>query len=242
MDLDMLAPLAHSPPPTCALPAAVSYQLPLRPTRSSRRPPPPIPQGQKRSYADMARNMASLVALTRTLPDLDPDCIVTAHQAALSTVPSSKCQLHTTTTGPSLRQILILLEVLPSANTFPTLVGTINRALGKKSSLWVQSIHHAYRGLFLLTNNVASLPKLEQVANAVRSGLGWDSLVSASLPQSRSYLKIVDIPILKPGSTDKIDSAFARKVMLESPVGHLISLASSPRVMRNTCHSDTTTV
>jgi hypothetical protein len=30
--------------------------------------------------------------------------------------------------------------------------------------------------------------------------------------------------------------------MLESPVGHLISLASSPCVMHNTCHSDTATV
>jgi hypothetical protein len=80
------------------------------------------------------------------------------------------------------------------------------------------------------------------VADAVRSGLGWDSLVSASLPRSRSYLKIVNVPIFKPGSMDKIDSAFACKVMLESPVGHLISLASSPHVMRNTCYSDTATV
>jgi hypothetical protein len=114
------------------------------------------------------------------------------------------------------------------------LVGTINHALRKKSSLWMQSIHHAYGGLSLLTNNIASLPELEQVADAVRSGLGWDSLVSASLPQSRSYLKIMDIPILKPGLMDKIDSAFVCKVMLESPVGHLISLASSSHVMHNT--------
>jgi hypothetical protein len=176
------------------------------------------------------------------LPNLDPDCIVAAHQAALSTAPSSKHRLHTTTAGPSCQQILIPLEVLPSANTFPTLVGTINRALGKKSSLWMQSIHHVYGGLSLLTNNIASLPKLEQVADAVRSGLGQDSLVSASLPWSRSYLKIVNIPILKPGSMDKINFAFACKVMLESPVGHLISLVSSPCVMHNTRHSNTTTV
>jgi hypothetical protein len=191
---------------------------------------------------DTACNIASLVALTRTLPDLDSDCIVAAHQAALSTAPSSICQLHTTTAGPSCWQILILLEALPLANTFPTLVGTINHVLGKKTSLWVQSIHHAYGGLSLLTNNVASLPELEQVADAVRLGLGWDSPVSASLPQSRSYLKIVDVPIFKLGSPDKIDSTFVHKVMLESPVGHLISLASSPYVMYNTCHSDTATV
>jgi hypothetical protein len=73
-------------------------------------------------------------------------------------------------------------------------------------------------------------------------GLGQDSLVSASLPQSQSYLKIMDVPIFKLGSMDKINSAFAHKVMLESPVGHLISLASSPHVMCNTCHSNTTTV
>jgi hypothetical protein len=106
------------------------------------------------------------------LPDLDPDHIVTVHQAALSTMPSNKHRLHTTTTGPSRWQILIPLEVLPSANTFSTLVGTINCALRKKSSLRVQPIHHAYGGLSLLTNNVASLPELEQVADAVRSGLG----------------------------------------------------------------------
>jgi hypothetical protein len=124
----------------------------------------------------------------------------------------------------------------------PSLVGTINYALRKKSSLQVQSIHHAYGGLSLLTNNVASLPKLEQVANAVRSGLGQDSPVSASLPQSWFYFKIVDVPIFKLGLMDKIDSAFTCKVMLESLVGHLISLASSPHMTCNTHHSDTTTV
>jgi hypothetical protein len=123
------------------------------------------------------------------LPNLNPDHIVAVHQATLSTVLSSKHRLHTTTAGPSRQQILIPLEVLPSANTFPTLVGTINHVLRKKTSLWVQSIHHTYEGLSLLTNNVAFLPKLEQVANTVRSGLGQDSLVSASLPWSQSYLR-----------------------------------------------------
>jgi hypothetical protein len=99
-----------------------------------------------------------------------------------------------------------------------------------------------YGGISLLTNNVASLPKLEQVADAVRSGLGQDSPVSASLPHSQSYLKIVDIPILKPESLDKINSTYVCKVMVESPVGHLISLAFSLYVMRNTHYSDTTTV
>jgi hypothetical protein len=155
---------------------------------------------------------------------------------------NTKRWLHTTTAGPSHQQILIPLEAPSSANTFPTLVGTINCALGKKSSLWVQSIHHAYGGLSLLTNNIATLPELGQVADAVKTGLGQDSLVLASLPHSQSYLKVVDIPIFKPGSSEKINSAFAHKVMLESPVGHLISFASSPRIMHNTCHSDTTTM
>jgi hypothetical protein len=100
---------------------------------------------------DTAHNAASLVALTRTLPDLDPERIIAAHQAALSTMPNAKCRLHTTTAGPSRRQILILLEAPPSANTFPTLVGTINHTLGKKVSLRVQSffffeINNLYTG------------------------------------------------------------------------------------------------
>jgi hypothetical protein len=176
------------------------------------------------------------------LPDLDPEHIVAAHQAALSTAPNAKCWLHTTTVGPSHQQILIPLEAPPSANTFPTFVGTINCALRKKSSLQVQSIHHMYGGLSLLTNNVATPPELEQVVDAVKTGLGQDSPVLASLPHLQSYLKVMDVPILKPGSSEKIDSAFARKVMLESPVGHLISFASSLRIMHNTHHSDTTTV
>jgi hypothetical protein len=99
-----------------------------------------------------------------------------------------------------------------------------------------------YGGLSLLTNNVATPPELEQVADAVKTGLGHNSLVLASLSHSRSYLKVMDVPILKPWSSDKIDSAFAHKVMSESPVGHLISFASAPRIMCNTCHSDTATV
>jgi hypothetical protein len=95
------------------------------------------------------------------LPNLDSDCIVAVHQAALSTMLSSKCRLHTTTAGLSHWQILILLEALPLANTFPTLVGTINCVLGKKTSLQVQFIHHMYGGLSLLTNNIASPLELE---------------------------------------------------------------------------------
>jgi hypothetical protein len=52
----------------------------------------------------------------------------------------------------------------------------------------------------------------------------------------------MDIPIFKLGLPDKINSTFVCKVMLESPVGHLISLTSSLYVMRNTCHSNTATV
>jgi hypothetical protein len=52
----------------------------------------------------------------------------------------------------------------------------------------------------------------------------------------------MDILIFKLGLPDKINSASVHKVMLESPVGHLISLASSPCVMHNTRHSDTATV
>jgi hypothetical protein len=101
MDLDALVPTACPPPPMHAPPAATSHQPPPQPTRSSRQPPPPIPQAQKRSYADTARNTASLVAFTRTLPDLNPERIIAAHQAALSTALSAKHQLHTTTAGPS---------------------------------------------------------------------------------------------------------------------------------------------
>jgi hypothetical protein len=191
---------------------------------------------------DTACNAASLVALTRILPNLDPEHIIAVHQAALSTTLNAKHWLHTTTAGPSRQQILIPLEAPPSANTFPTLMGTINCALRKKSSFWVQSIHHVYEGLSLLTNNVATLPELEQVADAVKTGLGQDSPVLASLPHLQSYLKVMDVPIFKPGSSEKTDSAFARKVMLESPVGHLISFASSLRIMHNTRHSDTATM
>ena len=216
-------------------------QPPPRPARSSRRPPPPVPTASRRSYADSVKNATSLVALTRTMPDLDPDRIVAMHQAAVATAAATKQRVNSTTTGPSRRQILVPMDPPPKAMYFPSIVAACNKMLGK-AKCRVESAHYAYRGISLLTSQVPSPAEIAVVAGAVQKQLNLTDSLSASIPRSRSFLKILDVPFFEPGSAMPITSTYIRGILGKSHLAPHIQLANSPRIMRNSRGADTATV
>src|SRR6267154_411362 len=219
---------------------------PQRPPRSSKRPPPPVPAASQRSYADTVKKATDLVTLTRTMPDLEPERIVAMHQAAISSATATKQRINSTTTGPSRRQILVSLprDLHISGATFPGIVAQANRALDK-SSLEVESVHFAYGGISLLTSRVPSPAEIALLAGAVGIRLNLREPPSASLPRSRTFMKILDVPYYMQddkGKTLSIDSAFIRRILVVSHLAPHIDLANSPRIMRNARGSDTATV
>jgi hypothetical protein len=127
-------------------------------------------------------------------------------------------------------------------NTFTIIIGSVNQALEKNSPLRIQAVHFAYGGLSLLTNNVTTQLELEVVSNVVMAALGGTEPVSASLPYSRLYLKILDILVFKPGTQVQIDPAYIIKALGSSPLASHINLAFTLQVMHNAKTSDTATV
>ncbi|KXN89229.1 hypothetical protein AN958_05982 [Leucoagaricus sp. SymC.cos] len=162
------------------------------------------------------------------------------HQASVPPA-APKRKIKSTVPGPSRRQVLVKIDPLPSSSQFPAIVGAANRSLGK-SDLRVDSCHFAYGGISLLTSHVASQAEIDLVRSSVQRLLSLaEGGVEASLPKSRSYLKIVDVPFFK-ADGDQITSADVRMVMGKSHLASSFTFANSPRVMRNSRRADTATV
>src|SRR6267154_802031 len=219
---------------------------PQRPPRSSKRPPPPVPAASRRSYADTVKKATDLVTLTRTMPDLDPERIVAMHQAAVSTAAATKQRINSMTTGPSCRQILVPLpkDIHISCATFPGILVQANRALDK-SSLEVESVHFAYGGVSLLTSRVPSPAEIALLAGAVGIRLNLREPPTASLPRSRTFLKILDMPFYyrdNAGKSLPITPDHICRALMDSHLAPHIQLANSPCIMRNARGSDTATV
>ncbi|KAJ3566292.1 hypothetical protein NP233_g7095 [Leucocoprinus birnbaumii] len=107
-----------------------TVQPPARPPRSPRCLPPPPKQ---LSYAAAAKSALSLVKLTKTMPDLEPERIVAMHRAAEPS-PDGHRKAKSTTSGPCHRKILVpLKDHIPSTTSFPLLIMEINWALAKQS-------------------------------------------------------------------------------------------------------------
>ncbi|KXN89365.1 hypothetical protein AN958_05789 [Leucoagaricus sp. SymC.cos] len=200
------------PSEATARPLAPCPQASPRPPRSLKHPAPSSAPASKRSYANTVHDITALVNLAKTVPDLPSDHIIAMHQASVPPLPSCR-KLKTTVAGPSQHQVLIKTEAVVSASVFPSLVGIANRSLAKVN-LWVDSCVAAYRGISLLTSQVASPEEIQVIAAAIHQHLGQE--VQAALPASQSYLKIVDVPYFCPRSKDFIDSGYVREVMRRS--------------------------
>jgi hypothetical protein len=201
--------------------------LPPWPPRSKKCPPPrPL---SKKSYADTICNVTSLVNLAKTIPNLPADCILAMHQASLPPVSNKRC-INSMTAGPTWHQVLIQVDPIPPMFCFSAIVGRVNCSLtSAESDLRVDSCIHMYGGISLLTNCIATQSEISLIGSAITAGLAPLKPAESSLPTSRSYLKIVDVPYFRglvPITPDQI-----RDVMGQSHMVSSFILANSPRVM-----------
>ncbi|KAF9440553.1 hypothetical protein P691DRAFT_687311 [Macrolepiota fuliginosa MF-IS2] len=129
-----------------------------------------------------------------------------------------------TTTGPNRRQVVVTFE--PNAagdNVAPdrtTLLADINQhLLAAQSQARVESGRMGYGGWILVTTTVASQADLE----VIRLGFKAASLPGMKFylrfPQSKSYLKVIDIPFFK---TLPYASINAEGVMEHHPATYIV--------------------
>jgi hypothetical protein len=83
---------------------------------------------------------------------------------------------------------------------------------------------------------------MDLIGPAIACALSLESPVTATLPSSQSYLKIINVPYFITGSSDLITPAHICDIMGKSHMASSFSLANTPRMMQNSQHSDTATV
>ena len=104
-----------------------------------------------------------------------------------------------TTQGPTRYQVLILLTPAATeivvANT-ASVVESCNKGLVSAcSKLRVESVHKAWDGVSMSTNSVTSVTELEVIKQWLKktADLGEVTEVEPCLPQSKSFLKVLDV-------------------------------------------------
>ena len=94
--------------------------------------------------------------------------------------------------------------------------------------------------MFISTNSVASAAELEVIKQWLKKTvrLGESTEVEPHLPQSKSFLKIFDVPYWDSKSSLPITPAQVEAALSNSPLFEGISLASMPRIIKASPSSD----
>ncbi|KAF9439967.1 hypothetical protein P691DRAFT_768523 [Macrolepiota fuliginosa MF-IS2] len=109
------------------------------------------------------------------------------------------------TRGPSRRQFFIEAPNIPKDTSLPSMVKLANNALTRaKSTLRVDSARFSPRGITCATATVPTTSDLDIIKATLSGGLLG---ARVCIPASRSFIKIIDVPFFKPGTTKPIPSA-----------------------------------
>jgi len=120
-------------------------------------------------------------------------------------------------------------------------VANINHALKViKSSMLADFIYVEDKGIVVTTNNVALGSDLQEIEKYVKNSLSSnvDKVSLARLPQSKSYLKIVDIPFISEKTNTHIASDEIEEVLKNNHIFNNIILASKPHIIKVSPKSD----
>ncbi|KAF5376109.1 hypothetical protein D9615_007779 [Tricholomella constricta] len=251
---------------TDAAPAATKPVLKrsyARPTPGG--PPPPIPRHSRPlpggTFAAAARrapaktpapttntSVEGILALAKVFPELSASEISTLYQQNVkrsagspSSPPPSK-RVKSTTRGPSRMQIIVYAEATFTSNLETVVTPLNNRLASNRRRLRVAQAFTGMGGIVLATQSTPTAEDLPVVIDAARSWFPANTKVTAEIPASRSYLKIVNIPFFQKVGGAPITQDLVESRICQDPVTKNFHLASKPRVSRNSPASDSCTV
>ncbi|KAF5377289.1 hypothetical protein D9615_006460 [Tricholomella constricta] len=250
---------------TDAAPAATKPVLKrsyARPTPGG--PPPPIPRHSRPlpggTFAAAARrapaktpapttntSVEGILALAKVFPELSASEISTLYQQNVkrsagspSSPPPSK-RVKSTTRGPSRMQI-VYAEATFTGNLETVVTPLNNRLASNRRRLRVAQAFTGMGGIILATQSTPTAEDLPVVIDAARSWFPANTKVTAEIPASRSYLKIVNVPFFQKVGGAPITQDLVESRICQDPVTKNFHLASKPRVSRNSPASDSCTV
>jgi len=109
-----------------------------------------------------------------------------------------------------------------------------------RSKLRVESVHKAWDGVSMFTNSVASVAELEVIKQWLKktAGLGEVTEIEPRLPQSKSFLKVLDVPYWDSKTSLSVTPAQVAEALSSSPLFEGVTLASMPCIMKASSSSD----
>ncbi|KAF9441573.1 hypothetical protein P691DRAFT_791117 [Macrolepiota fuliginosa MF-IS2] len=133
---------------------------------------------------------------------------------------------------PMHRQFYIEALTIPSDTSLPSLVNMANHALTHaRSTLKVDSAHISPHGITCVTVAVPSTSDLNIIKATLSGGL---LRAYISIPVSRSFIKIIDVPFFKDGTTTpfsntEVDTQLQRSIIPSDYVVHWCYVWNSPK-------------
>jgi len=204
------------------------------------------PQGSK-SYAQASKtapSTAEVLKIKEYFPALNAKKIDQVNNIVKGGE-KPKPRLHSTTKGPSRKQVIIPMSPENSSSFMrnsSTHVANINRELrNAKSEVLVDFIRSDTNGVIIVTNKVGQQSDLAIIDRYIKNLSEVNSLQveNSRLPMSKSYLKITGIPFFPHhNSTEKLTSSDVDTILKQNHIFNNISLASKPRVIKVSPKSD----
>ena len=143
-----------------------------------------------------------------------------------------------TTKGLSHKQIIVPMSK-EAANKYikdaSVHIISINSTLKSiKSDIIADFIWADNRGIVISTNNITSLADLQEIEKVVKNLLqdDEDKIDSPRLPQSKFYLKIVEIPYLDDQTNTRISFEDIKKILKKNHIFNKVILVSKPWVIK----------
>ena len=159
-------------------------------------------------------------------------------QKIINSQDKHKPKINMTTKGPSHKQVIVPMKskdvnILIKDSSMHII--NINWILKNiKSSVRVDYIHVDGKDIVITTNNIASPSDLQTIEKYIKSMscINTNQVQSPWLPQSKSYLKIVDIPYLSEATNSCITSEEMENVLKNTHIFNNVVLASKPRIIK----------
>ena len=151
---------------------------------------------------------------------------------------SNKPRINMITKGSSKRQILVSMS-LDNINKIMVLsnkyIVNINKALKKiRSEVMADFIQADNKGFSITTNKVISNIDLNIIEKYIKNidVINSEDIMTSRLPQSKSYLKILDILYLIKDTNVSITSKVIEKVLQFMHIFNNVTLVSKPKIIK----------
>jgi len=195
------------------------------------------------SYAQATNAAASILKIKEAFPALPNKKILKIHDAAFPKPDNKGRRIQHTMKGPSRKQAIVPTSdnikdtIMGEANTHIFQINMLLKSI--KSMTRAEFICLCPGGISINTNSVLNTSDLNTIERYLKSinGAGNNEVLALRLPQSKSYLKITDIPYIQPNG-NKLTSDDITTTMKQLELFEPVNLAAKPRVIKASPKSD----